>query len=366
MNGDAEIPYGLTLSAISSFLLVLLTLVLASFMIWMQSTAPGGADWIFQYGMPLFLSLGSISHFAPRFLWMREVRFCEAGVLWDQQVLEWDRLIEYQWKGRGEQKLQLFGVDSPRDVPMVSIPVTRSNRIIAQEILDSRRKLIDPANKLRVGVGQVPVTEFLTTSHLRRHTPAILASLVCGGALILLGLFREAGIAEFDQAKLVGIYLWASLSAVWQWRRRNAGGAIMRIFARRDWLGFVVTMLLALGIYEAASHMILQWGWLYFVAGLAFVYLAMRTVSYFFITQLDLREKGIVMFGGFYWPWPTIRLVSWDPRRSGRLVLARGLRRVIGTVMPEQRETVSRVLREKLGYESCLPVSDHIAVATPS
>jgi len=44
-----------------------------------------------------------------------------------------------------------------------------------------------------------------------------------------------------------------------------------------------------------------------------------------------------------------VRIIRWDRERSGRLVLARGWRRVVATVPPEQREAVEAVLQEKVG-----------------
>src|SRR5262249_52020741 len=110
MNGDGEIPHGLTLFAIGRFFGVVLLLVLGSAMVAIQTSTSAGADWLFQFGVPLVLCATSALHFAPQVLWMREVRLCEAGVLWDQKLLEWDRLIQYRWKEQGEPRLELFNV----------------------------------------------------------------------------------------------------------------------------------------------------------------------------------------------------------------------------------------------------------------
>lgn len=351
MSGDAFDPYGFSSSSIGRAVLIVITLLLSNVMIAITTSVSGPSDWIFSLGLFLFLSLMAASHFAPLLLWMGEARFCEAGILWDQKVLLWDHMIDYRWKGPDERRLEIFSVDEANTVPWLLIPVAPENRDAVRQVLESRtRSIANPGSAYRVGVGQVPITKVFQKSNLRRHSFAVLASVICGGTLFCIGILGDTGVAEFDKAKYVGFCLWVFLSAFWHWRGQRAGSALVRIFARRDWLGFFATFILALVTYSAASHMIWPAAWIAYAAGLAFWYLVLKTVTYFLATQLDLRANGIVLFGGLHYPWSKLRIVSWDPAQSGRLVFARGWRRIVATVLPEQRDAVSLVLKEKLGY----------------
>ena len=53
-------------------------------------------------------------------------------------------------------------------------------------------------------------------------------------------------------------------------------------------------MILAVITYVAAIHMIWPSAWFAYAAGLTFWYLIMKTLTYFFMTQLDLRQWDCV------------------------------------------------------------------------
>ena len=72
MNGDSSIPASLTWPAIGNAFLIFLSLLFANVMIALPTGIATTSDWLFYLGFPLFLSLSSTSHFAPRLLWMRE------------------------------------------------------------------------------------------------------------------------------------------------------------------------------------------------------------------------------------------------------------------------------------------------------
>ena len=66
---------------------------------------------------------------------------------------------------------------------------------------------------------------------------------------------------------------------------------------------------------------------------------------------MDLRSKtASVSRACLYWPWPKVRVSSRREVGDEKLVLRRGLRRIIARVPPERREAVDRVLSEKLAH----------------
>jgi hypothetical protein len=201
-----------------------------------------------------------------------------------------------------------------------------------------------------VGVGQVPLLTVFRTPHLWRHLGRVFVSMICGLGLWLLVIARPIGWREFSDALGIGFYFSIFLIIVqWRWIGRNAGPLVVRVFARRDWLGFVGSIAAAVGIYLAMDHLILPWGWLGYLAGVAYCYLAFNTLSYFFLTQLDLRKDGIVMPRAFCWPWESVQVLKWDRENTGRLALRRGWRRVYASVPQEQRTAMDAMLRVKLG-----------------
>ena len=77
-----------------------------------------------------------------------------------------------------------------------------------------------------------------------------------GHFLLWLALLRESGVAEFDFVKSYGFFVWVILApGSWRWRGRSAGGALVRVFARRDWPNFIVTFGLALASNSVDSSM---------------------------------------------------------------------------------------------------------------
>jgi len=198
--------------------------------------------------------------------------------------------------------------------------------------------------------GHTAVSTVLRTPYFRKHLGVALV-----GVLLALGLFYfsteyRTGVPEFDGTIFAGLIV-SIASATWRtgWTGRNAGAPRIRVFAKRDALGFVTLVVTAICFYTAGR----QFGWssifLAYATGFGFGFSTGSLFTYFGLTQLDLRENGIVMQGGSYWTWEQVKMLRWNRENDGRLVLARGWRRLIATVPPEQRKTVDAVLKEKLG-----------------
>ena len=280
--------------------LSLVTWLIASYLI-VQASAPGGAGtWILSYAFPVMLAVITTGGL-PTLLWQNRIRFCEYGVLWDRTMHPWSELLEYKWTHHGG-KLELHSVDAPNNRPWVTLTVAINRRAALQELMDAKLAATPklPVDARRVGIGQVPLHTVFLKPHLRKHLLAIALSLTCGLALAYLVWGRGSGTREFDDACLIAMYLWVFTNS-WKlrWFVRNPGAPRARVFARRDLLGLAAIVATALVIYYATTRYMWPFSWLGYAAGLAFVYLTLSTLTYFFITQLDLREEGVVMPGDF-------------------------------------------------------------------
>jgi hypothetical protein len=129
----------------------------------------------------------------------------------------------------------------------------------------------------------------------------------------------------------------------------------VRLFARQNWLGFLATFACAIGIYVVVRSFLWWSAWFGYAAGFLYSWLTLRVIAYFFKTQLDLRDDCVVMPGVFQWPWSKVRLRTWDRDGSGRLVLGRGLRRVVAQVPSSQRAVVDQLIQTRLRMDVSTP-----------
>ena len=198
-----------------------------------------------------------------------------------------------------------------------------------------------------VSFSQTPLFSVFRYPHFRNHLIFVALSVAAGAWLIYLGWVQTTGTREFQDALLFAIFAWSFLQG-WRfrWLFRNSGAPIGRVFGRRDILGFAANLGAVLGLYYATINLLWPFWWMGYVAGAAFVYFVISTVSYYFLTQLDLRPERAIIPGALSWAWERVELHRWDAAR-GRLVLGRGWRRVTAFVPPDQTEAVDRLLREK-------------------
>ena len=201
-----------------------------------------------------------------------------------------------------------------------------------------------------MSIGEIPLSTIIRTKHYRWHLWGGLVSAVCVLGAYYLIVENESGVREFDHSFVIGVFA-SCLGMAWRRKRdgRKSGAPFIRLFARRDLLGFVVILTATIGLYFIGTQHAWPSALPIYVAGLGCAYTTVQSVTYYFLTQLDLCENGVAFRGAFFWPWQAVRLVSWDQEDRGRLVLARGWRRVVGFAAPEQRDAVDALLKEKLG-----------------
>jgi hypothetical protein len=317
----------------------------------LNSKGGSGPALIGALGIMFLISAFGITQFVPVLLWQRELRFCRGGILWAQRCLPWDEVLEHRWTGPSREKLEIFNLNASKDAWLrVALPGERKaeiEAIIAGNVADIETAAV---RTQAVGVGQVSIWAVFRTPHLRSHLWRVFTALSCGVALGVLVYARPTGMREFERGFQFAIVACCVLiSWQWTWVGRNAGRVVVRVFARRDWIGFVVNAIGAVAVYVVADSFFWPWDWLGYPVGAVYSWFVVNVTVYFFVTQLDLRWNGVVMPRAFYWPWERITLIDWDRQTSGRLVLRRGWRRVYATVLPEQREAVDAVLRMKLG-----------------
>lgn len=309
------------------------------------------SDWLFSLLFPIVLVMMS-ANTLPAILWHNCARFCQHGILYDRKVLRWDKLVEYRWAGFNNDKLQLYSADAPNNQAWLSFAIGDADRAAVMNLLDEKLSSEStlPKESRLVGINQVPISAVVMRPHLRRHLVPLSIGIACGIVLAYFGL-QGVGSREFDQSIVISVWVWIIFSsAQWRWTTRGSGKSLARLFARQDWLEFLGTFAAAAGIYVAFIWPLWWPAWIGYTAGFTYSWLTLRTLTYFFKTQLDLRDDCVVMPGVFQWPWSNVRLRSWDPDVSGRLVLGRGFRRVIAQVPASQRGVVDELIREKLKH----------------
>ncbi|HEY4231899.1 MAG TPA: hypothetical protein VGM76_00605 [Lacipirellulaceae bacterium] len=283
-------------------------------------------------------------------MWRNNVRFCESGVLWDQQVLLWDHIIEQRWNGSNGVMLELKGIDQHGVERLLKIPVPIQQQAAVQAILDAKAAHGPsmPRGPLIHTLVCLPLSTSVRRPWWPRYTGAVLVFAAFVGALYLAGS-SLSGIRGFDSSILIGILL-AGATGSWWWRRTGklAGPALARLSGRRDALALLLILPAAGAFFVIGQSIGWSYPWVAYATGTGFGFTVVVAATYAFGKQLDLRANGLVLKGACYWPWAQVRVTLWDSEKGGRLVFARGWRRIVGWVPTEQRAAVDALLKEKL------------------
>lgn len=347
-------PFGFTWRAVFFPIFALVFLGFATERLLDTTVPSSGLNWISGAGFQFVFSVVVAAGVVPTLLWQREVRFCEHGILWNQRMLPWNQLREHRLIGSVENTLELYAIDAPSKNPLLAVLVAPNCRDDVLRILDIAA---EHASALRsvdfpVGIDQLPAFDVLQTKYTRRQLLYGFISLATGVGLILYPWLNPIGIQDFATAGIFGLYLQLILLA-WTRRRtaRLGGTPLVRLFARRDWYGFVANIVAALILYGIAQWLVFPPRWVLYPFALAYGFLAIRVLCYYYYTQVELRSNGIVMPGVFFWPWAAVTIgCSVEDNSERRLIFRRGLRRIVALVPAEQRGSVERVLSEKLAH----------------
>lgn len=325
----------------------LLMLPIASFLVAENSSA-GGSDLLMHYAFPIIYTFMVTANVVPFVLWNRHVRFCENGILADRKVLLWSELLKHHFKDAYRPKLELKSANDANR-PWLVFAVERDQVPIVENLFAEKTRNVPklPA-EVPVSLSQVPLSSVFKYPHLRKHLLCVSFSVAFGAWLMYLGWAETPANREFQDSLIFAIYAWSlSQGLRFRWFVGDSGMPIARIFARRDPLGFVANLGLALALYYATANIVWPIWWIGYATGSAFVFLVINTSSYYFLTQFDLRSERAVIPGALSWSWPDVKLRRWDKSR-GSLVLSRHWRWVTAVVPPDQTEAIDRLLREKL------------------
>jgi hypothetical protein len=333
----------------------------AIFMMLLFSTAiihqASGLPWIQDAFLTGLFGVGSLVwavSIVVNFWWRKAVRFCERGILWDRKYLRWDHVVDAEWYAHdsalSKVSLQIKGIDQQNVDTTLNIGVPPDQHEVIQVILDLhvvQRPAVEfkqPAGEL----GTIPLSAAVRDPRFPRYVASIILTIVIALAVSHFFTARVTGNSEFDQSVFLGVFVGAFVIS-WYWRRSGtkAGAPLVRLSGRRSWWEFSVFAALAAVLYTIGSKL----GWysstVSYTTGIGAGTMASMTFATIFWRQLDLRENGVCA-QGHYWPWCQVRIMKQHTPSIGRLVLARGWRRIVAVVPPEQREAVEAVLRDKL------------------
>lgn len=282
--------------------------------------------------------------------WRKNVRFGTNGVVWDQYVLLWDRVVECRWSEADSNLLELKGINQRNMDMRLRIPVPPEQRQQIQAILDSRKIGIAcaPVRSLAYELGRTPFLDAIRHPQLLRFLSGAMFKVLLVVAVIYFLRSGYAGFSEFRGSILYGIVSVAVFKAARsRWASQDAGTLIVRLTGWNGWQNLLPAVVMAAASYFVGTELSQSYAWLAFPGGFSFgCALAMLYVAV--LRPLDLRENGVVLQGNTTWPWTTVRLVQWNRDGNGRLVLGRGWRRVVTTAPREQRDAVSTLLEQKL------------------
>jgi hypothetical protein len=296
----------------------------------------------------MFASIWWLSKIVATLWWRNNIRICENGVLWERRLLLWDHIVEHQWATASV--LELKGIDQNGVDLLLKIPVPYERYHVLKSIIEAKivREPSLPDHPSEVDLGRVSITQAVHSEHLLPY----LARFFFGFALIVVFIFYgmeyKTGVPEFDDSMVFGFILFGFFPwLLWQRQVIQAGPPLVRMAGRPGWFEWLLAVSTAAALYAIGAN----FGWtsvlLAYATGVGFGAAAAAVFSLNIRRQLDLRENAVVLMATYCWQWNATRLARWN-NTTGRLVLARGWRRIIARVPPEQREAVEAVLKEKL------------------
>jgi hypothetical protein len=295
-----------------------------------------------------------VSRLATSLWWRNNVRFGEFGVLWDRRVMLWDHMVQCDYKENAPNQLQISGIDQNNIDMHLGVVVPPESREAMHAILQSKfvaRPEVDIKPPM-AALGTMPLSVAVRDKRFLKYIGFILFFMVFGivGSVLFRGGFT--GIREFDQSIFVGLIGMSLCLALLRKVTQppgvdSIGPPLVRITSSRNWFMAIAAAAAACSLYWIGRTFGVTSELVSYVTGFTFGGMASIFIQAVVRHTIDLRENGMYRFGGVYWPWKEVRLVTWEPTR-GKLVLSRGWRKMRTEVAAEQRELVGNVLKEKL------------------
>jgi hypothetical protein len=320
---------------------------------------------MFTVGVGLALTANSVwcaTRTFSAFCWGDFVRVGELGVLHGEQILRWDHVLKQEWL-QNNKLLKLNGLDQKNAECELKLPVPRERQSQLQAIVQGKLVTSPVVAAIPVDSLDVPALEIgrLSLTVAVRHPMFLpyLCVVVLGVVIVVAVMFvlpdGVLAIPGFSDSWIWGLLAWSVFGAWWDRTFRvDAGAPLVRLPVRSDWREIAVYLVAASGLYLLCWAIGPFSGWIQTVVGVTFGYMVAATFSNLVPrrTWLDLRANGVMLHGSFYWPWSEVRLIDWESKGVGRLVLGSRWRRAIAYVPDEHRELVERILADKVGVKA--------------
>ena len=291
------------------------------------------------------------------FCWGDFVRVGELGVLHGEQILRWDHVLKQEWL-QNNKLLKLNGLDQKNAECELKLPVPRERQSQLQAIVQGKLVTspvlaaipVDSPDVPALEIGRLPLTVAVRHPLFLPYLCVVILGVVAVVAVMFVLPDGVLAIPGFSDSWIWGLLAWSFFRASWGGTLRvDAGAPLVRLPARSDRFEIAIRLVAAGGLY------LLCWatgpftGWIQTAVGLVFGYTVAAAFGNFIPRRkwLDLRANGAMLHGSFYWPWSEVRLIDWESKGMGRLVLGRGWRRIIAYMPEEHRELVEQILREK-------------------
>ncbi|MCC7475786.1 MAG: hypothetical protein IT425_10340 [Pirellulales bacterium] len=287
--------------------------------------------------------------------WRKSIRFGEVGVLWDCTVLRWDQIVAHNLVDGVWPVLELKGISQKNVDCLLKIPVPDEQCETVRKLVAERitATISIPDLPTEVDVARVPLSKALRSPATLRYLGMVCLRLVVVAVVLHSIMKGVTGIREFDRAAFAGLLI-PGLSAVFIQRGRSLqrlqGPPLVRLTGRMSWLPVAVAAAACVGFYQVGMNSGGLNDWFDFAAGFACGWAARIPFYSMAWKQFDLCANSVALRSLYNWPWADVRLVKWK-RKTGKLVLGRGLRRIVSRVPTEQREAVEEMLRKKLVIE---------------
>lgn len=308
--------------------------------------------WLFAGALLLFEAL-QVAKLVAMFWWRTHVRIGEHGILWDRTVLRWDHIVEHRLEPAEEPLLELKAIDQRNGEIALNIPVPPAQFDALKSIVHSHIVLEPsiPDRPSEVDLSRVPLSRVIRSPHLLPYIARFAVYFVLVVTAFLMIPAGITGVREFDHATLVGIVLRVALYPI---RRRatinRAGRPRVRLSGRHGWPNVLAMIVSFFALYELGRTFGVTNEWIGYAAGTLFGWLTAALIGSVMWKQLDLRENLVLLHGTYVWPWHNVTLMDWQSN-TGRLVLECRWRYIVARVPSDQREAVTRLLREKLAGE---------------
>jgi len=308
--------------------------------------------------MPCLVSAALVSMGIATIWWGRGVQLREHGILRGLKLLRWTHVTAHHWKGND---LYLEGVDQRHRDMQTTVVVGEAvrdavNRLIAHQL--NRQPEVPP----EIALGDEEFSEKKPPLvRIRSGTDVTLRGMLTGLTVyVMLVVFVAARPwgrppTYFVMGIGLGLAIAALSRIVAAMRAGESGPPLVRLIARWDWPSVLGALLLTVGGYYLVQQFVFPPLLVAVGLGTCTGIGAAALAEMMLREKFDLCENGVMLVRWRFLPWSAVRIVRWERKVKGALILRSGWRRLAATVPAEQCEVVERLLVEKLPVEMAPP-----------